>query len=275
MNAVKEFKGSYVKLFSNALHNGFHTTIWKYLRSLEDKTKIHLSDELLTEYGNNIAAETELNRETRAHVNTAALNEADAKRDKAMSYLFNVIEAAKEAVVPDIQAGGMALSVVILPYKGIQQLAYKEESAAIDGCLQDIRKPENSPYVLSLNLGAALSAADEANQEYKDLEQERRDDKRAKKLEPAKVVRPRTDANFKRICDLIYASQLLNLLIDQIRIGWLREESLLLRNIQLRINGPVEGLGHLAPHAEAQICHRKQAVLPVQPLIDMEHIQVL
>lgn len=209
MNAVKEFKGSYVKLFSNALHNGFHTTIWKYLRSLEDKTKIHLSDELLTEYGNNIAAETELNRETRAHVNTAALNEADAKRDKAMSYLFNVIEAAKEAVVPDIQAGGMALSVVILPYKGIQQLAHKEESAAIDGCLQDIRKPENSPYVLSLNLGAALSAADEANQEYKDLEQERRDDKRAKKLEPAKVVRPRTDANFKRICDLIYASQLL------------------------------------------------------------------
>ena len=90
MNAVKEFKGSYVKLFSNALHNGFHTTIWKYLRSLEDKTKIHLSDELLTEYGTNIAAETELNRETRAHVNTAALNEADAKRDKAMSYLFNV-----------------------------------------------------------------------------------------------------------------------------------------------------------------------------------------
>ena len=209
MNAVKEFKGSYVKLFSNALHNGFHTTIWKYLRSLEDKTKIHLSDELLTEYGTNIAAETELNRETRAHVNTAALNEADAKRDKAMSYLFNVIEAAKEAVVPDIQAGGMALSVVILPYKGIQQLAHKEESAAIDGCLQDIRKPENSPYVLSLNLGTALSAADEANQEYKDLEQERRDDKRAKKLEPAKVVRPRTDANFKRICDLIYASQLL------------------------------------------------------------------
>ena len=209
MNAVKEFKGSYVKLFSNALHNGFHTTVWKYLRSLEDKTKIHLSDELLTEYGTNIAAETELNRETRAHVNTAALNEADAKRDKAMSYLFNVIEAAKEAVVPDIQAGGMALSVVILPYKGIQQLAHKEESAAIDGCLQDIRKPENSPYVLSLNLGTALSAADEANQEYKDLEQERRDDKRAKKLEPAKVVRPRTDANFKRICDLIYASQLL------------------------------------------------------------------
>jgi NhaP-type Na+/H+ and K+/H+ antiporter len=104
MNAVKEFKGSYVKLFSNALHNGFHTTVWKYLRSLEDKTKIHLSDELLTEYGTNIAAETELNRETRAHVNTAALNEADAKRDKAMSYLFNVIEAAKEAVVPDIQA---------------------------------------------------------------------------------------------------------------------------------------------------------------------------
>ena len=157
MNAVKEFKGSYVKLFSNALHNGFHTTVWKYLRSLEDKTKIHLSDELLTEYGTNIAAETELNRETRAHVNTAALNEADAKRDKAMSYLFNVIEAAKEAVVPDIQAGGMALSVVILPYKGIQQLAHKEESAAIDGCLQDIRKPENSPYVLSLNLGVTSS----------------------------------------------------------------------------------------------------------------------
>ena len=189
MNTVKEFKGSYVQLYSNALHNGFHTAVWQYLRGLEDKTKINVSDELLAEYGTNIAAETELNRETRAHVNTAALQEADAKRDKAMSYLFNVIEAAKEAVIPDIQAGGKALGIVIQPYKGIQQLADKEESASIDGCLQDIRKPENSPYVLSLNLGAAISAADEANQEYKDLEQERRDDKRAKKLEPAKVVR--------------------------------------------------------------------------------------
>ena len=146
MNTVKEFKGSYVQLYSNALHNGFHTAVWQYLRGLEDKTKINVSDELLAEYGTNIAAETELNRETRAHVNTAALQEADAKRDKAMSYLFNVIEAAKEAVIPDIQAGGKALGIVIQPYKGIQQLADKEESASIDGCLQDIRKPENSPY---------------------------------------------------------------------------------------------------------------------------------
>ena len=159
MNTVKEFKGSYVQLYSNALHNGFHTAVWQYLRGLEDKTKINVSDELLAEYGTNIAAETELNRETRAHVNTAALQEADAKRDKAMSYLFNVIEAAKEAVIPDIQAGGKALGIVIQPYKGIQQLADKEESASIDGCLQDIRKPENSPYVLSLNLGDAATTS--------------------------------------------------------------------------------------------------------------------
>ena len=40
MNTVKEFKGSYVQLYSNALHNGFHTAVWQYLRGLEDKTKI-------------------------------------------------------------------------------------------------------------------------------------------------------------------------------------------------------------------------------------------
>ena len=218
MNEVKEFKGSYITMYSNALHNGFHTAVWTYLRGLEDKTKINVSDELLTEYGTNIAAETELNRETRAHVNTAALQEADAKRDKSVSYLFNVIEAAKESTIPDLQKGGEALSIVIQPYKGIQQLADKEESAAIDGCLQDIRKSENSSYVLSLNLSAALAAADEANQAYKDLEEERRDDKRAKKLEPAKVVRPRTDANFRRICNLIYASQLLCTVPDDLPV---------------------------------------------------------
>lgn len=209
MEEVKTIKGSLCSKFSNSLHNGFHSRIWQYLRGLDDKTKIHLSDELMSEYGTNIAAEGELDREARAHINTEALLAADRERDKAVSYLFNMIDAAKEATIPETQQAGKALNIVVAPYRGIQNIAGDEETAAVKGCVNDLRKPANSQYVLTLNLGAAITAAADANQKYEDLQSERTDYWTANKKEPAKEVRRRTDANYTRICELIYASQLL------------------------------------------------------------------
>ena len=209
MEEVKTIEGSNCKRFSNLLHCDFHTRIWQMLRDVDDKTKIGISDELLSEYGTNIATEAELNREPRAQVTSEAIQEADVLRDKATSYMFNLIEAAKDATIPDVVKAGKALSIVIAPYKGLQSLADNAETAGIKGCVQDLRKTANSNYVLTLNLGAAISAADEANQEFERLQSERTDAKKADKKESNKVVRLRTDANYNRICELVYASQLL------------------------------------------------------------------
>ena len=203
MDEMKTIEGSNCSRYTNLLHSGFHTRNWQKLRDVEDKTKINVSDELLAEYGENIATETELNREPRADVTSEAL------RDKAVSYLFNQIEAAKEATIPEVMEAGKALTIVISPYKGLQSQADNAETAGIKGCVQDLRKPVNSNYVLTLNIGPAITAADEANQEFERLKIARTEAKKANKKEKNVDVRLRTDANYNRICELIYASQLL------------------------------------------------------------------
>ena len=209
MDEMKTIEGSNCSRYTNLLHSGFHTRIWQKLRDVEDKTKINVSDELLAEYGENIATETELNREPRADVTSEAIAEAEALRDKAVSYLFNQIEAAKEATIPEVMEAGKALTIVISPYKGLQSLADNAETAGIKGCVQDLRKPVNSNYVITLNIGPAITAADEANQEFERLKIARTEAKKANKKEKNVDVRLRTDANYNRICELIYASQLL------------------------------------------------------------------
>ena len=78
MDEMKTIEGSNCSRYTNLLHSGFHTRIWQKLRDVEDKTKINVSDELLAEYGENIATETELNREPRADVTSEAIAEAEA-----------------------------------------------------------------------------------------------------------------------------------------------------------------------------------------------------
>ncbi len=218
MEEVKTIDGSYCARYSNALHNGFHSRIWQRLRKEADLTKIHVSDELITEYGENIAAETELNRETRAHADTAALADLDEQRDRAVSYILNVVEAAKNAPIDEVRKAGQALAVAISPYKGIQNLANDAETALIKGMLQDLRKSENAAHLTTLNLSAALTAADEANDEYETLQISRTTSRTANKKESTRTVRLRTDANYQRICDLVYASELLCAVPDDLPV---------------------------------------------------------
>ena len=209
MKEVLSINGSFCSKFSNALHTGFHNRIYQRINEEEDKTKIHVDDALFTEYGNLIADETELNRESRVSAVTGELAEIDAERDGLVSYLLNTISAAAAAPLATVKAAGVALEAVTRPYKKIQTAANDAETNLIDGLLNDLRKSENSPHVLTLNLSDGLSALDDANRRFVKAQTERTATRVANQRTAMKEVRLQTDAVYQRICDLVYASELL------------------------------------------------------------------
>lgn len=209
MKEVLNIDGSFCSKYSNALHAGFHSRIYSKVNEVEDKTKIHVDDDLFAEYGGLIADEQELNRETRVSASTSELAKIDAERDGIVSYLLNTISAATQSPVAAVKTAGVALEALTRPYRGIQSMANNAESNLIDGLLTDLRKSANAQHLAALNISEAISALDDANRRFVQLQAERTDERTANKKKAMKEVRVQTDAVYNRICDLIYASQLI------------------------------------------------------------------
>ena len=95
------------------------------------------------------------------------------------------------------------------PYTGLQGEARDRQTTKTDGLILDLMKPENAARIAALGQTQIITLLDEANKKYQQIKDGLTNLKAAEDLEASKVVRPRTDANYQRITELIFATYLL------------------------------------------------------------------
>ncbi len=170
---------------------------------------VHIDADLKAEYEETTADLVDRNREGTASSDTIVLSIIDMKRDEAVSCVTHTIEAGMWSPVTESRVSAHRLETLVEPYKRIQTEAANSETLLIDGLLKDLRKEEFAKDISNLHLGGTLDALDTLNKQYRQEAEGRTDERLANQKETTKDVRRREDALYQRICDLIYASELL------------------------------------------------------------------
>ena len=173
MQEMLKIKGSNCSRFTNALHVAFHSRINERLNLVADLTKIHVSEELKNEYESYVTELIDRSKPTLATGKTQDLADADAKRDNIVPCIWHTAEAGTWSPIESVKNAARVLLPVVNPYKGIQTAADDAETALIDGLLKDLRKDEYTVHVQALHLSEVLEALEEANNAYRQLKEER------------------------------------------------------------------------------------------------------
>lgn len=208
MEEVKKIQGSNSARFVNAQHAHFHSRAYEMVNGFGFE-KVNVSPELATEYKRNIDLEVELNNEARSYIETPQLASADSERDALTVYLFSAIRAAALSPAAEVREAAEALLLLIKPYTGLQSEARDRQTSGTDGLLLDLNKPANAQHIATLAQTPTVALLDEANKKYRRIQDTLTNRKAAEDLEASKAVRPRTDAAYQRIADLIFATHLL------------------------------------------------------------------
>lgn len=209
MKEMLKIKGSNCGLFPNALHASFHSRVLTRLKAMSSLALIHVDNDLLADYEETTAVLVDRNREGTGTVKTLDLSEIDTKRDEAVSCVTHTVEAAEWSPLTEVKAAALLLKPVIAPYKKIQTEANDAETILIDGLLNDLHKAEYAAAVTTLHLDEVLDALEELNEQYREGTEARANERLANQREATKTVRRHEDEVYQRICELIYASELL------------------------------------------------------------------
>ena len=203
MKRLKKISTKYVSQFDNAHHMRYHRALYVKVSGV-DKLKLHVTDEMLATWQACIAVEVEINRATAASVYTQQLVEKDKERDNVLSFIIGTIDVNRHAAAKNVCEAARVLGLKLKPYRGIQEEGFEAETAHVIGLLHDLDK---QPAELTLlGLEASIEQLRTLNTEYEKMLDLRSTDKLETKIPSAKEARPKTDAAWEVIADLIYAS---------------------------------------------------------------------
>ena len=208
MEEVKKIDGSYITQFGNAQHTHFHMQAHEMVAEFGAE-KVNISPDLMTEHKRNIDIEVDLNNESRAYIETPQLAEADNERDGITVYMFGAIRNAALSPLPGVKAAAEALLLLIRPYAGLHGEARDQQTSKTEGLLVDLKKPAYAAHIETIAQTETVNMLEAANKRYQQIKSGLTNQRAAEDLEASKVVRPRTDACYQRICDYIFASYLL------------------------------------------------------------------
>lgn len=204
----KTFIGNLSMHYDNPLHEAFQIAMRNKVLTVP-AAKINITTALMAEWEKNINAEIEINQHARAMSETKQLIEINRDRNITISYFFKAIDNAKNSSVQAERDAYEKLEPELRNYRKIQALEYEKKSSLIRGLLFDTEKPEIKPLIALLKLTNTLSILAEQNDSFEIVFNTRADRRVDKSVEKSAIARKRTDANFSLACDLIYASQLL------------------------------------------------------------------
>lgn len=208
MKDEKRIAGSSCSNFVNAQHAHFHSQVHAIIHAF-GREKVNIPEELETEYKTNIDAEIDLNKEGRAYIETPQLAAIDKERDGYIIYFTGAVRNATLSPIAEVKNAAQALWLTVKNYVGIQNAPRDRQTAQTQGLVLDMKKPENKAYLQTIGHTETMRLIEEKNNEYQALKSSLTNQRAAENLEASKVVRPRTDANYQQITDLIFASYLL------------------------------------------------------------------
>lgn len=159
---------------SNSAHTGMNTEI--YDRILVFTVPVLHLENLAPGYKECIDRESQCVNRISKSVTTDELVAKDAERDKTFQFITSMV--ATYLVCPDavMQAAAKQLDAVLRAYKNLYSKAYSEETAMIDGLLNDMEANELKAAATTLNLTTYFTQLKTQNQEYKTLDASRTDE---------------------------------------------------------------------------------------------------
>ena len=191
---------------TKAEHLNFHLEVMEYLNkcgaeNISCEAEIQL-------YASAISEEVQVVNLQTASALTADMDAKDKERDSYASYIFTTIDAAKNSPIEAQKEAHKQLTPVVSPYKGIASSTDSQESAQIVGLVNDILSSlALIPHITALNLDAAVSALNSANNDYMALD-EKRTSEMPSKAETNKK-RKAVDEQYQAIVDKTNATVIL------------------------------------------------------------------
>ena len=207
MKKIVRFEGTFGSFFSNALHAQYQRMQYELVKAA-DATKTGVSAEWMAAWEKAIGVEVEINKQSAASALTKELEAKDTDRDRVLSQLFGLMKVHRLSFVEAERKAAERLYAALKPYFGIQKEINGAESTHIVGLLNDADKMV--PEVTTLGLVPVLTQLKTLNQEYEQLDVQRRTDAVAAKLPDTRAVRRQTDSDFDMICQCIHVAYLLS-----------------------------------------------------------------
>lgn len=217
MNEVLKIKTANLSRYSNSMHAMFHRRVYDRMKMIAYPEKFHIENYIET-YNDYISKEEDRTREGSGSGKTLDLNDINKKRTDMLPFFSGTLEIAQYSPLEEVRAAGRALLPVYNPYKSIQSAGNHKKTQMIRSMIYDFKKDENINYTTALNLIKPLEQLQLANEEYASLTEDRLNESISNKLDTSKNLRKQTDDLYFYMCDLIYASELLETEPDNITL---------------------------------------------------------
>lgn len=192
---------------SNAAHLNMNQEIHPRLTTLAIADQ-NISN-LQMSYNDVIAKEQEcVNRITKS-ANTEQMEEMDAARDTTFRFMTNLIVAYGTCPTEEIRLAAKRLDAIFSAYHGLSDKAFSEETAGIDGLLNDLKSETAKEDLKVLHLENFASLLAEENEDYKTLDATRTSEYATRvKVETAEA-RKATDSALDTIVRRVNAMQVM------------------------------------------------------------------
>lgn len=151
------------------------------------------SDELIKEFGDNLALLTDLVNTSTISDETNQLREVDTHRDECVIFFTSDISQKRKSPIVAQKTAAVSLYNAVKPYVGIYRLADQQETQQIVGLLIDMEKEPNKTNVATLGLTSVLAELKTANDEFSRLTEQRTTNKAANAIDNGKVIRQRME----------------------------------------------------------------------------------
>ncbi|MFI3257078.1 MAG: DUF6261 family protein [Spirochaetales bacterium] len=171
-------------------------------------------------------------KSTRASDETQKLHEFDIKRNHSLSTIFATVRSARTSANATKKESGTSLSLVIKPFRGIQQKPLKQKSQQIISLNEHLNTSDNIIHVERLSLQEELTSLFIFNDEYISLYRKRIAEKDATSCLPYRescevlynfiTKKAEGSANILQTAESKYFVTKLNKLIDDMKISYNR-----------------------------------------------------
>ncbi|MDR1356536.1 MAG: DUF6261 family protein [Tannerellaceae bacterium] len=207
MKSIKNYSRM-VHLFKNSEHYDFHKYVSDH--TLPRISLIPESKPSWMVFHSLFEKEDIIFKRSSKSAETKYINDENQKRHGAFSTIRRKVSAGEISFDPVEKAASILLTEVLDNYKGISTASMVDASALIVNMLQDLGKERYSKAVGALDLTAAVSALEEANDVFRALYEERFQNLETIETQGTmKEIRVQVDKSFKlftQSVDAVYAA---------------------------------------------------------------------
>ena len=185
------------------------------VQSVEPRTgevvdELYIDAELVEELQACIDELNNLTFDARRSLATAELEELDRQRDLLVAYMISASKQASALPFATKSKAGKELYVVLEPFTGIRNKAYRSETVLVNNMLNAIEKKGLTAHLTTLGLDETFAELKRLNDLFEETSAERSGTAAPKRLEErSREIRARADKLYREIADRAFAANLL------------------------------------------------------------------